>query len=113
MHLFLKDIEHSIEKIDVYLGGMSKEKFFKEVCTQDAVIRCLEIIGEAIKNIPVVFKEKHPEVSWNKMVELGDVLEHALSDVDLEGVWLVVKDDIPDLNKKIKKILEEMESISE
>ena len=113
MHLFLKDIEDSIEKTEVYIGDMSKEKFFKDVCTQDAVIRCLEIIGEAIKNIPVAFKEKHPEVSWNKMVELGDVLEHALSGIDFERVWLVVKDDLPDLKKKIKKILEDMETALE
>lgn len=68
------------------------------------------IIGEAMKNIPVAFKEKHPEVSWNNMIELGNVLEHTLSGIDFERVWLVVKNDLPDLKKKIKKILEEMEN---
>jgi len=72
-------------------------------------LRRLEVIGEAVKNLPLDFREKYPNIDWKKIAGLRDVLIHAYFGVSLERIWVIVKDDLPDLKKKIKKILDDME----
>ena len=76
---------------------------------QDAVIRRLEIIGEATKNIPEEFTKKHSEVPWSGIAKMRDKLIHKYFGVDLDLTWDVLKDDLPSLKEKIKKILREVE----
>ena len=113
LRLFIEDIEESINNIQNFTQDMTLEKFFEDTLVQDAVLRRLEVIGEATKNIPTEFKDKYPDVPWKKMAGLRDVLTHFYFGINFERVWLVVKDDLPDLKKKIKKILEDMETALE
>ena len=112
LRLFVEDIEESINNIQNFTQNMTLKKFLEDTLVQDAVLRRLEVIGEATKNIPTEFKDKYPNVPWKKMAGLRDVLTHFYFGINFDSVWLVVKDDLPDLKKKIKKILECMETIS-
>ncbi|MEK6858012.1 MAG: DUF86 domain-containing protein [Nanoarchaeota archaeon] len=103
--VFLEHILDSIEKIEEFTRNVSKSDFLNNVQLQDAVVRRIEILGEAAKNISQIIVEKHPEVEWKKMIGTRDKLVHGYFGVDLEITWLVVKDDLPELKKKIKNIL--------
>lgn len=107
--IFLQDIKECIEKIEEYMNDISKEEFLEETKIQDAILRRIEIIGEATKNIPEFFRKDYPDVPWSKMARTRDRLIHAYFGVNQERVWVIVKDDLPDLKKKIKIILEDME----
>lgn len=109
IRIFIEDISKSIEKIEEYTYDMSKEEFFRASQVQDAVIRRLEIIGEAAKNIPEDFRNEHPEILWKQIAGMRDILIHGYFDVNLERVWIVVERDLPDLKQKILRILEKMD----
>jgi len=109
VRVFLTDVLKSIEKIEEYMKNIDEEQFFKKTKLQDAVMRRLEIIGEATKNIPSSFRRKHPNVPWREIAGTRDILIHAYFGVRLERIWNVVKRDLPNLKKQIKKILKEVE----
>jgi len=108
IRIFIQDIWESIQKIEEYTHGMSREEFYRAGQVQDAVIRRLEIIGEAAKNIPEDFRNKHREIQWKQIAGMRDILIHGYFDVKLERVWMVAKRDLPDLKRKISKILEKI-----
>jgi uncharacterized protein with HEPN domain len=101
---YLRDILEPIRKIERYIANQSYADFAKDELVQDAVVRNLEVIGEAAKRIPDETKSKVPEVEWKKMAGLRDVLIHAYFAVDLEIVWDIVKHKIPDLKKTIMRL---------
>lgn len=103
--LFIKDILDSIEKIEEFVAGMNFEEFKSDDKTVSAVVRKLEIIGEATKNIPDEVKEKYPQLPWKEMAKIRDKLIHAYFVVDFEIVWNVIKKELPFLKPKIEKIL--------
>jgi hypothetical protein len=78
--------------------------------TKDAVVRNLEVIGEAVKNVPDEFKEKYPEIKWKAIAGMRDKLIHEYFGVSFSLVWGTIKNDLPDLEPKIKRILEEVKS---
>ncbi len=102
--VFLSDILESIEAVEEYSKGINKKEFFENKQIQDAVMRRLEIIGEAAKNISKEFRIKHSAIQWQKIAGLRDILIHFYHGVNLERVWVVINDDLPDLKKKIKEI---------
>ena len=103
--VFIGHITESIELIEQYAKNLTTDKFKKNVAMQDAIIRRLEIIGEAVKNIPSTFKTKHPESPWKQMAGMRDVLIHEYFDVDLLLTWTVVKQDLPLIKTKLQKML--------
>ena len=102
--LFIEDIINSIINIEKFSKNLDKEKFFKDDLRQSAIIRQLEIIGEAVKNIPNSFREKYPKIDWKDIAGFRDKLSHAYFGIILERVWRVIKIDLPKLKEKIEKI---------
>ena len=102
--LFLNDINDSIKNIEFFSQNLLKEEFMKSRLNQSAIVRELEIIGEAVKNIPEEFRNKYPEIKWNNIAGFRDIIIHSYFKVDLEKVWNVIKKDLPDLKKKMERI---------
>jgi uncharacterized protein with HEPN domain len=103
--LYLQDILESIDRIEEYTKKPGKKVFFESSEKQDAVLRRLEIIGEAIKNVPEDIKAANPLIPWKKIAGLRDVLIHSYSGVNLERVWKIVEDDLPKLKKDLKEVV--------
>jgi len=106
---YLKHILDTISKVEKFTEGVTKEGFFENVEKQYAVLRGLEIIGEATKNLSRELKTKHREVPWKDIAGMRDKLIHEYFGVNLELVWGTVKDKLPELKKQIIKILKEIE----
>ncbi len=102
----LEDILDAIQKIERYTGGLSFRDFSDDDKTVDAVVRNLEIIGEAAKHVPAEVRDMHPEIEWQRIAGLRDILIHAYFGVDLNIVWNIVEVKLPVLRDQIKLILE-------
>ncbi|NPV51048.1 MAG: DUF86 domain-containing protein [Candidatus Methanofastidiosum sp.] len=104
--LYIDDILEAIYKIEEYIQDIDFEDFSSDRKSVDAVIRNLEIIGEATKNISEDFKRRHTEVNWKDPTRMRDRLIHAYFGVDLGIVWETIKFRIPELKGQIEKINE-------
>jgi uncharacterized protein with HEPN domain len=104
--IFLKDILESIERIEQYVKDTTESEFLDDYEKQDAIMKRLEIIGEAVKNIPKKVKAEHSEIPWKQMSGMRDVLIHEYFGVVMKRVWDTAKNDIPKLKKQILKLLE-------
>jgi len=103
-NLFVQDILDYAKDIEDFSRGLTKEEFISNRLKQSAIIRCLEVIGEAVKNIPDSFREKYPEIPWKTISGFRDVLSHAYFGVILDRVWNIIKKDLPILKKQVEKI---------
>ncbi|ACB84621.1 DUF86 domain-containing protein [Natranaerobius thermophilus] len=103
--VYLQDILKCIEKIESYVNNITYKAFSSNNMVQDAVIRNLEIIGEASKRIPEEVKENASHIEWRKIAGIRDVLIHDYAEVDLEIVWDVVQNKLPILKDGIKDLL--------
>ena len=108
IRLYLEDIWESILAIEEYTNTLSEEDFYSNRQVQDAVVRRLEIIGEAVKNIDESFKNTYPDIPWKKITGMRDVVAHGYFGVKLERIWRVVINDIPDLKNNIMNIREKL-----
>ncbi len=106
---FLDHILTSIELIEGYVEGKSLEDFMNSIGLQDQVIRRLEIIGEAVKNLPNDLKSRYPAVPWKQIAGMRDVMIHKYFGVDIPLVWKVVKKELPKLKAEVIKIAKELE----
>lgn len=106
--IFLIHILESINEIENNVAGMSESKFSRSITIQDATVRRLEIIGEAVRNFPDSFRKKYAKIPWKKIAGLRDVLIHGYFSVDMELVWKIVNKDIPKLKKQITNLLKKI-----
>ena len=102
---YIEDILEAMTNAIEFTKGMSHDEFVKDTKTVYAVIRTIEIIGEAVKNIPEDVRRKYPDIPWRGMAGMRDKVIHAYFGVKIERVWEVVKRDIPNLKPKFEKML--------
>ena len=106
--VYLEDILESIERIEEYVNNMDENDFSENHLVQDGVMRRLEIMGEAVKNIPDEFRKNHPDIPWRNIAGLRDVLIHAYSGVNIKRVWKIISDDLPELKSQIAIIVQSL-----
>ena len=100
----LYDIQEALRRIKAYTPEMTYKEFLADTRTQDAVIRNLEIVGEATKKLSIELRNRHPDVPWKKMAGTRDRLIHDYIGVDIEIVWQIIIAELPDLALQIAKI---------
>ena len=108
-NFYIKDILQSIIQIEKFVEGMDYEEFLHDEKTSSAVIRKLEIIGEAAKHIPARVRQAHSKLPWNEMARMRDKLIHGYFGVDHEIVWKVVKERLPEVKTSLEKIIENLD----
>src|SRR5262249_20869365 len=101
----LGDILEAIRRAEAYMEGQSYEQFLVDTKTQDAVIRALEIVGEATKKLSPALRERHPEIPWKNMAGVRDKLIHDYFGVNFDVVWKIVRDELPSLAVQVAKTL--------
>ncbi len=106
--LFINDILECIERIEKYVSGLSYDDFIKDDKTKDAVVRNLEIIGEAANQIPMDIRERYKDIPWAQIVGLRHRLIHGYFVVDYDIVWNIISKEMPDLKIKIKEIFKDL-----
>jgi uncharacterized protein with HEPN domain len=106
---YVDDIIKAMDDALSFVRGINYDTFVKDRKTMYAVIRALEIIGEAAKNIPSPIKARYPQIPWKDMTGMRDKVIHAYFGVDLKRVWSTVNKDIPNLKPHFEKILKENE----
>ena len=104
--VFLEDMLEAIRKIRLYTGGLSLQAFTADARTFDAVIRNLEIIGEAVKQIPEDIRSLRPEVEWKRVGRLRDILIHQYFGVDAQIVWDIVQNKLAPLEQAVRALLQ-------
>lgn len=101
------DILEAIQRIEEYTEKMDIEDFSESSLHQDAVMRNLSIIGEAVKAISLDIKEKYAAIEWRKIAGLRDILIHAYFGIDIDIVWDIVQNKLPELKNQIQQIMSE------
>ena len=103
--VYLEDVRDAIDRIRRYTDGLSREEFENDDKTVDAVVRNLEIIGEAIKQIPDTIRSAHPDVEWRKIAGLRDILAHQYFRIDMDIVRDILENKLPQLHLQVTQIL--------
>ncbi len=109
LNLFIGDILERINAIEKFSKNINKKELISNRLRQSAIIREIEIIREAVKNIPTSFREKYKNVPWNKIAGMRDVIIHEYFKVDLDAVWNVIKKEIPVLKKQMQEIKKDIQ----
>ncbi|MCI0469337.1 MAG: DUF86 domain-containing protein [Nitrospirae bacterium] len=114
--LFVEDILESIAWIEKFTAGMDFEQFVADEKTRTAVVKKLEILGEATKNIPKPVRDRHKKLPWSDMARMRDKLSHEYFGVRYDIVWKVIKEKLPEMKPAIETVLNDIkkaESIDE
>ena len=107
--LLVYDIYQSIEKIEEFIRGISFDQLMVDERTKDAILRNLQVIGEASKNLPESLIADHPEVDWSGLAGVRDIVTHRYFRVDWHLLWTSIHDELPILKKQIQNLKEEQE----
>jgi len=107
--IYLLHIKDSINTIKRFVKSMSKESFLEDELVQNAVIRQVQVIGEASKNLTKELKRKYKHISWKEIIGMRNILVHKYFNIDLIAVWKTVKDDVPELENAVLEILNEID----
>ncbi|MCG2712734.1 MAG: DUF86 domain-containing protein [Candidatus Omnitrophica bacterium] len=109
--LFIEDILDAINKIETYTKGLSYEMFMAQEMVVDAVIRNIEIIGEAARNVPENIKRKYSYIPWKRMIGLRNITVHEYFGVDLDIIWEIVSKNLPETKPGIQAMLGKLEKM--
>lgn len=104
--LYLDDIAEAISKVQRYMRDVSFQQFSKDDQKVDAVIRNLEVIGEAVQRIPEEMRQKHSSIEWKQIAGLRDILIHEYFGIDKEIIWDIVQNKLPSLDASIRSLLD-------
>lgn len=106
--IYIRHIYDAITRIEDYTRGVDQEKFFHEHMIQDAVVRQLEIVGEAAAHISGTYKKAHSTIPWHNVVGMRNRLIHEYFGIDLKGIWSTVLRDLPPLKKELRDVLSQL-----
>jgi len=102
---YLEDMLEATEKVALFIAGMTGAQFLSDERTQFAVVRALEILGEASKKVPASFKAGHPEIPWREVAGMRDKLVHDYFGVNAEVVWKTATADVPPIAQALRKAI--------
>jgi len=105
-HLFLDDIPEGCDKIVAWTPSLSSEGFFNNDLVFDAVMRNLQVMGEAVKYLPADVRKRHPDVPWRRVAGFRDVVTHFYFGLSNDIVWDIVQNHVPRLRRQIAAIVE-------
>lgn len=105
LHILLQHILESIELIEKRMKNVTYKEFAADVDLQDMIIRRLEVIGEAVRNLPQEFRQKYSGIDWQSPAAMRSVLIHGYFQVDLNVVWDTIIKDLPPFKKQVEEIL--------
>jgi uncharacterized protein with HEPN domain len=103
--LYFEDILESTKKIEGYIANLTYDDFVKDNKTIDAVVRNLETIGEAAKQIDEETKKKYDDIPWREIVDFRNRIIHGYFVIDYEIIWQIISKDLPDLKQKVEKAI--------
>jgi uncharacterized protein with HEPN domain len=106
--LYVNDILESIKRIEDYTTDLSYDDFIKNDLVRDAVLRNLEVIGEAAKSIPDEVRKEYSDVPWKRIIGLRNIVIHEYFGVDFENIWKIITENIPETKPYIEQILEKL-----
>ncbi len=101
----LQDVLDAISNVAEFVGSKTRDEFSNDKKTLHAVLRNLEVIGEAIKSIPAEVRRRHADVPWKRIGGLRDVLIHQYFGIDVDIVWNIVENKLPELRQQVETIL--------
>ena len=102
--LFLTDIRQACERVLEFTKGLSRDDFFKDAKSHDAVLHNLQIIGEAVKHLSGEFKAEHPDIPWRKIAGFRDLIVHEYFGIDAHILWDIIRREVPLLRDQIRKL---------
>ena len=105
--VYLDDILEATAKISDYTAGLTLGELKGDSKTLDAVVRNLEVIGEAAKKVPAEVRSSYQDVAWKKIAGLRDILIHEYFGIDVNIIWDIIQNKLPSLEREVKKILSE------
>jgi len=108
--IYIKDILANMEKAEKFVKDIDHDQFVEDEKTNYAVIRCIEIMGEASKHIPESIRQQYPQIPWRDIAGMRDKVIHFYFGIDIEKVWLVIKEDIPQIKPHIRKVFDDLQS---
>jgi uncharacterized protein with HEPN domain len=108
--VYIKDILQNMRDAEQFIQGMTYEQFVADKKTMNAVLRSIEVIGEAAKRVPDDVRAQYPQIPWKEMAGMRDKVIHLYFSVDNETVWLVVKERIPSLQPLLEQIVRNLEA---
>lgn len=108
-NLFVRDILDAINHIEKFVGSMNYEEFIRDDKTSTAVVKKIEIIGEAIKNIPKDIRASYSNIPWRDIIGMRNKIAHDYFGIDYEIVWKVIKEKLPALKVQVAQMLKKIE----
>lgn len=100
----LEDVRLAANKVQTFIGSVTHEEFMEDELVQSAVIRQLEVMGEAVKRLSLEFRAEHSSIPWQQIAGLRDRLIHAYDDINNERIWIIATRDVADLIEKLPSL---------